>query len=132
MKNESNTAQGLSKMTKNTKDFTVLYKIRTRVSLGRNTDETVYTFTCGAVDADDAVRQLRMSRTYYVTAQDKRFKTTTFRRMRRVKGFKVVKVYSGEPVGTFVNFRGVTERKVMVIPAKQPRWMMRNYFGKGR
>lgn len=115
-------------MTKSTKSFTVLYK--ESLLDGKMTDNTVYTFTTDAVSESDAIRKLRMSRMYSMVRQDRRFKKRIVdKKSFRVKPFTVVRVFTGDGVGRFMDYDGNIQRKVTVIPPRQPRWMMRNYFG---
>lgn len=105
--------------------FTVLYKTVRKFDTDRTADPTVYSYTTAAVDAKDAVRQLKASRAYRVQLNDGRFAL-------RFRSFKVVEVISGERVKSFTNYWGHADRKVVVLKARQPRWMSRNFFGKGR
>lgn len=116
-----------------TKSFTVLYKnVDTFVS--KSADMTVHTFECSAVDASDAVRQLRVSRMYSVEMLDKRFKSAKMRKSFKVRKFKVVRVYHGDGLHyctcEYCKKHPDMSPRVTVIPPKQPKWMMRNYFGK--
>jgi len=109
---------------KSLKGYTVLYKVNPRFA-GKYTDNTLYTFTCGAVDEKDAVRQLRMSRLYTFTLKSGR----TVKKFRR---YHVVRVYTGDGIRYFTDYRGMTDRAVVVIKTRKPRWMNRNFFGKAK
>jgi len=132
MSNEENTRK--VKMS-HLREFTVLFK-NSDTLRSKSADMTVHTFVCAAVDESDAVRQLRMSRSYSVEMLDKRFKSAHMRKSFRVRKFKVVKVYSGDGVGhctcKMCEVGRTDSRKIMVVPSKMPRWMMKNYFGKGK
>jgi hypothetical protein len=108
---------------KEIKGFTVEYKSVNKFAPveGRFVDPTVYTFTCGAVDAEDAVRQLTISKRYRVDGKS------------RTRRFRVVRVYTGDGVGhcdcKYCQSNPSMSRKVRVIPSKMPSWMKRS-FGK--
>ena len=101
------------------REFTVLFK-NADTLVSKSADMSVHTFVCAAVDESDAIRQLRMSRSYSVELLDKRFKTAHMRKSFQVRRFKVVKVSSGET------------QNVKVIPPLRRLWMERSYFGKGK
>lgn len=98
--------------------FTVLYKLQHRYDTDRSADPTVYTYVCNAIDREDAIRQLKVSR--YTRVGSKRF----------CRRFKVVDVY------TVKHGEGVCEckwcathpppsRKVRVIKSRMPYWVRR-------
>ena len=108
---------------KEIKGYTVLYKSVNKFAPvdGRFADQTLYTFTCGAVDVEDAVRQLTLSKRYRVDGKS------------RTRRFKVVRVFTGDGVGhcdcKYCQSHPDMSRKVRVLPTKMPRWM-KSSFGK--
>lgn len=119
MKNESHTAKGSSKMTKNLKGYTILYKNATKFNT-RFADNDVHTFLCNALDVEDAKRIFKMSRLYHTT-NIHGTKTSRFRR------FTIVRVYEADGVGTFINHHGKVERKVRILKSRKPSWMNKSF-----
>jgi len=101
---------------KDIKGFTVLYKVSSSlVSDGRFSDPTVYSFTCGASDVEDAVRQFKVSKLFRV---DGKFHS---------RSVSIVRVFKGDGVGhcdcKYCQSNPSMSRKVRVIPTKMPKWM---------
>ena len=100
--------------------FTVLYKLQHRYDTDRSADPTVYTYVCNAIDREDAIRQLKVSR--YTRVGSKRF----------CRRFKIVDVYTtkhGEGMCTcnYCKMNPTMARKVTVLKSKMPGYMKRSY-----
>lgn len=134
MKHQVNT-QKVLKM-KSTKSFRVYFKSARKFDTFRSADSTVYTFDCVAVDHDDAIRQLRMSRMFTVKGMKVKKDGTKVPTLKKfVRRFHVVRVFNpNDPYGhcdcSYCHDNPEFSSKVVVL--KPRRSLMRNYFGKGR
>jgi hypothetical protein len=111
------TTQNFTK--KVTVPFTVRYKDGAG-NLGRNTDHTVRTFTCAAVDETDAIRQLSLHRTFIINVDGYNVK--------KVNPFRVITAFHGDGISrctcNYCKKNPSFAPKVTVLkPAKMPRWM---------
>lgn len=104
---------------KEAREFTVYYKDPFLVD-GVHEDPTVYTFKCWAANSREALTKLRQSRSYDAEVRDGRYNSDRFKRVTRVRPFRVVRVQDAA-------VQMETQQNIVVLKSHQPRWMMRNY-----
>lgn len=111
---------------KSTREFTVLYTRNSRYTskIAKNFDATLHTFKCGAVDENDAVRQLRNSLRF--STRNAKGKVT-----RRTRRFKVVRVYHGDGIKRctceYCKSHPEFAPAIRVLPTRMPRWMKKSF-----
>jgi hypothetical protein len=114
--------------TKSMKDFKIIYKNSVKFN-GRSVDDNVFTVTILATDAKDAERKFHMSRMYTTTNANGRV-AKHFRR------YTVVRVYHGDGIRyctcSYCKKNPTMAPAIRVLKTRQPAWMKRNFFGKGR
>lgn len=125
----NNTRKQRNMATKSLKDFKVLYKNAVKFNCGKSVDDTILTTTVLATDEKDAERKFHMSR-MYTTRNEKGRVAKRFRR------YTVVRVYHGDGIRRctceYCKKNPTMAPAIRVLKSRQPAWMKRNFFGKGR